>query len=329
MDQGNFSQLPRETISGERLVSVVVPSYNHAPFVESTLRSIFRQTLAPSQLLVIDDGSTDDSPYLIDRLLRDCPFECELISRPNRGLCATLNEALLRTSGRYFAYLGSDDLWLPGFLSARVSMLEARATAVLGYGHAFLINEKNDIIDCTLDWAKYADGDARAMLLGDTIAPMSPTVLYRRADLERHGWNERARLEDYELYLRLSAEGEFAFDSNILSAWRQHTTNTSRDFVWMIEARLDAQRAVSEELNLDADELNHFQRVLQFAGGEDLLRLGDKKQSLGFLRHGWRSGSAAARARVILRLLAPYAFIRWRKRRRQTRSASYYGPLPL
>jgi hypothetical protein len=208
-------------------------------------------------------------------------------------------------------------------------MLEARASAVLGYGHAFLIDEKTEIIDCTLDWANYADGDARAMLLGDTIAPMSPTVLYRRAELERHGWNERARLEDYELYLRLSAEGEFAFDSNILSAWRQHTTNTSRDFVWMIEARLDAQRAVSEELKLNADELNHFQRVLQFAGGEDLLRLGDKKHSLNYLRQGWRSGSAAAHARVILRLLAPYSFIRWRKRRRQTRSASHYGPLPL
>jgi glycosyltransferase involved in cell wall biosynthesis len=280
-------------------------------------------------LLVIDDGSTDDSPYIIDRVLHDCPFECELITRPNRGLCATLNEALVRTSGRYFAYLGSDDLWLPGFLAARVSTLEERASAVLGYGHAFLINDNNGIIDCTLDWANYADGDARATLLGDTIAPMSPTVLYRRAVLERHGWNERARLEDYELYLRLSVEGEFAFDSNVLSAWRQHTTNTSRDTGWMIEARLDSLREVSEVLKLNADDLNHFQRVLQFAGGEDLLRVGNKKQSLSFLRQGWGSGSAAARARVILRLLAPYSFIRWRMRRRQTRSARHYGPLPL
>jgi hypothetical protein len=136
-------------------------------------------------------------------------------------------------------------------------------------------------------------------------------------------------LEDYELYLRLSAEGEFAFDSNILSAWRQHSTNTSRDFVWMIEARLDAQRAVAEELNLKSDELDHFQRVLQFAGGEDLLRLGDKKQSHSFLRRGWSGGSGAARARVILRLIAPYSFFRWRKLRRQTNSATRYGTLPL
>src|SRR5258707_10657709 len=75
MDQGNFSQPPLETTQSEKLVSVVVPSYNHALFVESTLRSIFRQTLAPAQLLVIDDGSTDDSPYIIERVLRDCPFE--------------------------------------------------------------------------------------------------------------------------------------------------------------------------------------------------------------------------------------------------------------
>src|SRR2546427_3062547 len=201
-------------------VSVFVPSYNHARFVESTLRSIMKQTLRPAELLVIDDGSTDDSPRVIERVLRDCPFPCELVVRANRGLCATLNEGLAKTRGLCFAYLGSDDLWLPDFLAARVSMLEARPPAVLAYGHAFLIDEDDRIIDCTLDWAHYTDGNARTMLLQENIAPMSPTVLHRRAVLERYGWNERARLEDYELYLRLSADGEFAFDAGILSAWR-------------------------------------------------------------------------------------------------------------
>ena len=329
MDQSSFRQEPNELPRGQPRVSVVVPSHNHAPFVEATLRSIFRQTLAPAELLVIDDGSSDDSARVIDRVLPDCPIACELISRSNRGLCATLNEGLAKTHGQYFAYLGSDDLWLPDFLAARIATLESRAAAVLAYGHAFLIDEQAKIIDCTLAWANYTDGDARNMLLSETIAPMSPTVVHRRSALERHGWNEGARLEDYELYLRLSAAGEFAFDPRILSAWRQHSLNTSRDFVWMIEARLDAQRAVADELKLSADELDHFQRVLKFAGAEDLLRLGDKKQSLSFLRQGWRSGSIAARARILLRLLTPYSFISGRKRRRQTRAARQYGPLPL
>jgi alpha-1,3-rhamnosyltransferase len=309
-------------------VAVVVPSYNHAPFVAATLRSIFRQTHAPAHLLVIDDGSRDGSPQVIEKTLNECPFPCELIARANRGLCATLNEGLGKTTGEYFAYLGSDDLWLPGLLAARVASLEERARAVLAYGHAFIIDERGEVADCTLDWAVYADGDARRMLLAETYAPMSPTVLYRRAALERHGWNERARLEDYELYLRLSAEGEFAFDPRVLSAWRRHGANTSRDFKWMIEARLEAQRNAAKHLGLGADELAGYQRALNFAGAEDLLRLGDKRAALPFLRRGLGGApSARSLARVALRLFIPYSLFERRTRRRRTSAARRYGKI--
>src|SRR5918992_1125117 len=126
--------------AGTPKVSVVVPSFNHAPFIQTTLRSIFNQTLAPAQLLVIDDGSSDGSADIIEQTLQDCPFPSQLMARSNRGLCATLNEGLARTSGDYFAYLSSDDVWLPDFVEARVSLLEARPQAVLGYGHCFLID---------------------------------------------------------------------------------------------------------------------------------------------------------------------------------------------
>lgn len=318
--------LPAERAGAPARVSVVVPSYNHAAFVEKTLRSIFRQTLHPAKLLVIDDGSADDSPRVIEKTLRDCPFPSELISRANRGLCATLNEGLAGTQGEYFAYLGSDDLWLPDFLAARVATLEARARAVLAYGHAFIVDERGEVADCTLDWATYADGDARPMLLAENYAPMSPTVVHRRAALERHGWNERARLEDYELYLRLSAEGEFAFDERVLSAWRRHGSNTSKDFAWMIEARLEAQRNAAAHLKLSDGELARYQRALNFSGAEDLLRLGDKRAALRFLRRGL-SGAPDARAlaRVALRLVTPYSLFKRRARLRQAAASRRYG----
>ena len=321
------SDAPRDSSrDGSARVSVVVPSYNHAPFVAETLRSVFGQTHAPARLLVIDDGSRDGSPEVIEKTLKDCPFPCEFIARANRGLCATLNEGLGKTGGEYFAYLGSDDLWLPDFLAARVALLEERSRAVLAYGHAFIIDERGLITDCTLDWASYADGDARHMLLAETYAPMSPTVLYRRAPLERHGWNERARLEDYELYLRLSADGEFAFDPRVLSAWRRHGSNASGDFAWMIEARLEAQRNAAPLLNLGAEELRRYQRALNFAGAEDLLRLGDKRAALRFLRRGMGGApDARALARVALRLVTPYSLFKRRARRRQTAAARRYG----
>jgi alpha-1,3-rhamnosyltransferase len=327
----NHQQSPDRTTHtpvNQARVSVVVPSYNHAPFIETTLRSIFKQTLPPGELLVIDDGSTDGSRGIIERVLNDCPLPCELIARANHGLCATLNEGLARTRGEYFAYLGSDDLWLPDFLAARLSILESRTSAVLAYGHSFLIDEENHILDCTLDWAQYVDGDAQAMLLQETIAPMSPTVMYRRTALERHGWNEQAKLEDYELYLRLTAEGDFAFDPRVLSAWRQHGHNTSRDFSWMIDARLAAQRRVADRLGLSVGELDRFRRLSQFAGAEDLLRLGEKSKAFKLLRQNFTGApSPAALLRSLARLCVPYSLIKWHKKRKQGRAAERYGSL--
>ena len=314
--------------TGTPTVSVVVPSFNHARFIQTALRSIFNQTQAPAQLLVIDDGSSDGSPEIIERILQDCPFPSELVARSNLGLCATLNEGLARTSGDYFAYLSSDDVWLPDFLEARVSLLEDTPQAVLGYGHCFLIDAANQIIDCTLDWAPYADGNAREMLLQQTFAPMSPTVLYRRTSLEKEGWHEQAKLEDYDLYLRLSTEGDFAFDPRVLSAWRQHGHNTSQDFSWMIDARLAAQRRVADRLGLSAGELEHFQRVLLFAGVEDLLRLGEKSKAFKLLRQSLGGApSTASLLRPLARFCIPYSLVKWHKNRKQERAGERYGPL--
>jgi alpha-1,3-rhamnosyltransferase len=316
------------TLADQTRVSVVVPSYNHAPFIETTLRSIFNQTQPPTEVLVIDDGSADGSPHIIEKVLKDCQLPCELIARANHGLCATLNEGLSKTRGDYFAYLGSDDLWLSDFLAARLSTLESRPAAVLAYGHSFIIDEVNHIIDCTFDWAQYVDGEARTMLLHRSIAPMSPTVMHRRAVLERHGWNEQAKLEDYELYLRLSLEGDFAFDPRVLSAWRQHGHNTSRDFSWIIDARLAAQRRVADRLGLSAEELERLQRASQFAGAEDLLRVGEKSKAFDLLRRSFTGApSTVSLLKTFLRLGVPYPLIKWHKKRKQRSAADRYGPL--
>ena len=308
-------------------VSVVVPSYNHAPFVASCLRSIMRQARKPRELIVIDDGSSDGSARVLERELKNCPFPCELIVRPNRGLCATLNEGLGRSRGSYFAYLGSDDVWLPDFLRARVSLLESRPEAVLAYGHVYVIDGLNRIIECTSDWANYVDGDARGMLLWAT-APPSPTVLYRRKALERHGWNEDAKLEDYELYLRLSAEGEFAFEPQVLAAWRQHGGNTSRDLALMLRQSHASQLRVAGLLNLRPPELEAIQVALRWRYVEDFLRSGQKRKAVALLSRNFRGTVAASLLlRLAVRLIVPHRVVRWRRRLAQQRTHQRYGEI--
>lgn len=310
-------------------VSVVVPSYNHAPFVAATLQSIIKQSFRPLELLVIDDGSTDESVAIIEHALNDCPFPCELLARNNRGLCATLNEGLERTSGDYFAYLGSDDLWLPEFLIARVTLLESTAASVLAYGHTFIIDEQNRIIDSTADWAKYADGDAREMLL-HTTAPMSPTVVYRRKALEQHRWDDASVLEDYDLYLRLSAEGKFSFDPRVLSAWRRHGSNVSCDQTLMLEEQLKAQRRAAMRFDLTDDQVEKLQRATKFRRAEDFLRVGQKSAALRLIMRNLRgAGSSRATAKILLRLMIPNSVMRRRARLRQRKANERYGTIDI
>jgi alpha-1,3-rhamnosyltransferase len=306
-------------------VSVVVPSYNHAPFVEKCLLSIMEQTHAPAELIVIDDGSSDDSPKIIERALRDCPFPCELIVRSNRGLCATLNEGLKRSRGRYFTYLGSDDIWLPESLRERVHLLESRPEAVLSYGHFYVVDAQDRIVGSTLDWqVGYTDGPALKMLLVPFL-PQSSTVLYRREAVERYGWNEKARLEDYELFLRLSADGEFALVPRVLSGWRHHGSNTSRNAAFMMNEFLAAQWQVADSLGISARELQVSQSAIKFNSGGEFLLAGQRGKAMLLTLQNLRGASSSgAVARRVLRLLLPLSVLRWRDRRiRQTNSIQY------
>lgn len=290
-------------------VFAFVPSYNHAPFVESCLKSIIRQTLPPKKLLVIDDGSKDNSPQIISKILKDCPFPSELIARENRGLCATLNQGFSLSDGKYFAYLGSDDLWLPEFLEERFKLLETRENAVLGYGHAIFMDEKDRIFystaDATETWADHPDGDARPMLL-QGIAPVSSTVFYCRSALEQVRWNENSRLEDFEMYLQLAALGDFAFDKRVFSVWRHHGFNTSKNKNLMMNEVIEAQHRHLEKLNVDKTELDEVQQKVRFRYAREFLQHGDKKSAWKIGLENCRGASSTAElVKFFARFLIP------------------------
>lgn len=327
-----FCDLSMIQADNNNRVFVFVPSYNHAPFVEKCLRSIFKQTLKPGKLLVIDDGSRDDSVKIIEKVLKDCPFESELIARENRGLCATLNEGFAISSGKYFAYIGSDDFWLPKFLEERAKLLDGRETAVLGYGHAFLINEDDEIYDSTLDDANniyYVNGDARPMLLKG-FAPISSTVFYRRKFLENVSWNEKAKLEDYEMYLKLAPLGDFAFDPQVLAAWRHHHYNTCRDKPFLLDEVIEAQNRNREVLEISSVELNDVQEKVKFNYARQLLQLGEKKEAWKLANES-RSGatSLGELIKFYVRMLIPMFIVDAKRSLKKQRNLQRFGKLEI
>ncbi len=314
-------------------IFVLVPSYNHASFIGRCLKSIINQSLSPKKLLVVDDGSKDDSRKIIENVFRDCPFETELIARENRGLCATLNQGFSLSSGKYFAYLGSDDIWLPDFLKKRAELLDRRESAVLGYGHAFFIDENSVIFDSTADysenWANYPDGDAFPMLLRG-IAPVSSTVFYRRSALEKVSWNIDSRLEDYEMYIKLAALGDFAFDPSILSTWRHHGYNTSKDKALMLNEVIEAQNRNSGLLSVSAAELKRIQQETRFMYARTFLQTGDKNEALKLAAGSWRGAKSGLEiTKFILRMFVPMAGINAKRRLTRDSKTKRFGNITL
>jgi alpha-1,3-rhamnosyltransferase len=312
-------------------VTVLVPSYNHAPFIQRALRSIRKQTLAPKKLIVIDDGSKDESSGIIEAELEKCGFSTELIVRENRGLCATLNEGFAmaaKTGSEYFAYLGSDDVWLPQFLESRARLLDSRPQAVLAFGHAYLIDEQDQIIDCTAEWTDFADGNVLPFLLRGIIFS-SPSVLYRSAALAKHRWNEDSVLEDYEMYLKLSADGEFARDAGVLCGWRQHGANVSHDISRMHREWIAAQDRQAAKLPMTRAELDALQKELKFNAAFDYVRHGRKKEAFRLMRENLPAASPAQTAKLGLRLAIPRGIFAWNRERKKAAAVKRYGKLEI
>lgn len=308
-------------------VFAFVPSYNHAAFVEKSVRSIINQSHRPKKLLVIDDGSTDGSPAVIERALNDCVFEAELVVRENRGLCATLNQALDLSEGRYFAYLGSDDIWLPDFLRERTRLLKKNDGAVLAFGHAFLIDETDRITDCTTDWANYRDGDTLQNLL-EGVVPVTSGVVFRRSALQKLRWNENSVLEDYELYLRLAALGAFVSGDDVLVCWRKHSANVSNDFGVMLDEWLAAQVRAAPEVGLSAGDLLRARQRLRFLAAAVFLRHGRKREALALFRENWRSArSASELLDVTVRMAMPGPMLKALQNARKHRQMEKYRAL--
>ena len=270
-------------------IAVFVPSYNHAPFIESCLTSIFEQTLRPDRLLVIDDGSTDGSPEVIRRLLSDCPFPSVLVARENLGLSATLNECLARTSEPIVTYLASDDRWDAGRLEGAAETLAANPSAVMTFGPFYTIDSSDRVTGASVfnskEGARLNFGFDRnwectfESIVRFRTVPLAVTVTFRRAAVERFYWNENSHIEDYEMYLRLASMGEICYSPRSIGYWREHPGQVSNRLQDNLAEVIDTQRRVAKQLKVSPTALRRWESSARYVYGEYFLRQGD-----------WRTG---------------------------------------
>lgn len=306
-------------------VSVCIPSYNHSRYIQRCLESIFAQTYLPTELIVIDDGSTDGSPNIIEKLLKKCPFRCELIVRPNKGPAATATEGLEKARGEIHVGMASDDIWLPQFLEKNVKLLVTRPEAVLAYCNCFLIDENDKIIGSSSDWENYGAKDTREMLL-KMCCPQAPAVIFRKSAISALKWTGEYA-EDLDLFLRLCLKGEFAFEPSILSGYRAHPENISRHTKQLIEGQIKAFRRNAAGLNLSDEDLTGLEERLKWESVN--LYLG-RSQRLDAVKTALKHSRTAAvpltdKLRQYLKLILPYSVLQAGRKKIKRSSDQWIG----
>lgn len=213
--------------SGPALVSVIMPSYNHARYIERAIASVFAQRDAMIQLVVIDDGSTDGSVELLKSLSERYGFT--LICQENRGVCRTLNRAILEASeGEYIALLASDDFWHPDKLRLQFEALVATPGSRFCFSQALEFRDEKRLEEGRVFPARCRRGDVLNRVFVRQHVPAGTVLFSRNLYDELGGFDESLKEEDWDFVIRSAAATTFSAVDAPLLYYRVHPSNTMR-----------------------------------------------------------------------------------------------------
>lgn len=202
--------------SADLTVSVVVPAYNHAKYLREAIESVLAQDYPRVELIVLDDGSTDDTREVLRSFSPAC-FYWE--TQQNMGQAGTLNKGWRMAAGDVLAYLSADDVLCPGAISAAVEILRSNADVACTYCDFHLISTDSKVVR-TMQTGEF---DYLRMVLQMITVP-GPGAFFRRAAFEAAGgWNPAYRqMPDLEFWLRLGLHGKMQRIPKALGLYRVH-----------------------------------------------------------------------------------------------------------
>lgn len=233
-----------------RLVSVVIPCYNHAHYLGHAIESVLAQTHRHFEIVVVDDGSTDGTAEVAARYA-----EVRVVRQCNAGLSTARNAGLAASRGEYVVFLDADDRLLPDALQAGLNSLFLHPEAAFVSGHFRYINADGSLRkqqpQLPLESPPY-----EGMLRGNYIT-MHATVMYRRAIFDEVGGFDPAlrSCEDYDLYLRITRGHPVARHDEVVAEYRRHNDSMS----------IRAGRMLDTALTVLGSQWEHVQAEPQLA----------------------------------------------------------------
>lgn len=211
-------------------VSVVIPCYNYADYLRLCLQSVFNQTFQDFEIIVVDDGSTDNIELVV-RQFKD-PRIKYVRNRVNLGQTKSINIGLKLSSGEFITIIGADDLMLENNLDAKVKLLERNDNAGLCFSNAFVIDKDGNIKQLFYKGGQFPECPYNyfnlLLLKGNFIVASS--VLVRRKCYDTLGFYKEDLNygEDWNMWLRISLHYDFVYINEPLIKYRVHDRNLSK-----------------------------------------------------------------------------------------------------
>ncbi|MCB1777065.1 MAG: glycosyltransferase [Candidatus Competibacteraceae bacterium] len=236
------------------LVSVAVPAYNHATFLTACLESVRNQTYPCLELVIVDDGSIDDTLAIAERFAADHAgrfAHLTILHQENHGVSAASNRAIAACQGEWVHLLGSDDLLYPDKIR-----VQQQAIADWNEPRLALVYSDVDFIDVNGQVLSSAtrkrpppgpDHQAYLRLISYNDVANATVALRREAFLAMGGFDEQLPLEDLDCWLRLSVHHAIARVPGLMAGYRRHNSNASLRQRMMFEANWDTLGKFAEQ----------------------------------------------------------------------------------
>jgi glycosyltransferase involved in cell wall biosynthesis len=318
-------------------ISVITPAYNVAPYIAHTIESALSQTVSDLELIVIDDGSSDDTFEIASGYARRDP-RVRLIQQPNRGISAARNRALRVASGSLIAILDGDDIWLPHYLERQVRILAEHPEIDVVTGNGWFLGGPRDG-EPARPWPDRRDPPALKSMLEDETAVFIMSVFHRRVYERVGGFDESLRTnEDYDFWIRAALAGcLFRRNDEPLGYYRRREDSLSAGELRMVRGIIrvlhKAKPALAgrPELSIVETQLARFETERLAAEARASIEAGDFRSAGDHLRalHRQRGGTGLRVAGMMARWAPRLLSIAYSLRRARLASATSTPRVPL
>ena len=223
-------------------VTVIIPVYNSSRYMSEAINSVLTQTYKDFEIVVVDDGSTDNSKEIVGQFIEKYPEEIRYIYQKNKGIAGARNTGIRNANGEFMALLDADDKWYPKRLEEGIKIIESSADIGLVHADSIRISEEGRPLPTPKRDKKYLSGYIFNNLFLRKADIHSLTVLFKKECCENVGLFDENPIcmgcDDRDLWLRIAKKYRIEYIDKILAQHRVHQNNYSKNLEKMFEARV-------------------------------------------------------------------------------------------